>query len=456
MRVDSYRTSLWVLVIGLMVTTTSCVFNEKQQITFEAYELENGLKVILHEDHRLPLVTTNIWYYVGAKDEEEGLSGFAHLFEHLMFRGTKDVPHGTFDRLIEGSGGSNNATTSPDRTNYFEIGPSNLLESFLFLEADRMANVGADMNQEKLDAEREVVRNERRQRSEMTPYGDAFTKIWPNMYPKGHPYHHPVIGSHEDLERATVDDVKAFFNKFYLPNNACLVVAGDFDPGQAKGWIQKYFGHLKPGPLPNRIPIPELQTLGDKIVTLEDKVNLAQTQIIYHSPKFYTEGDADLDIASFLLSNGKSSHLYKSLVYEKKIAQSVSATQWSSYLGSIYVIQARAVPGVSLETLEAEIDKVVQDFKSKIPDQESIERARNQIEVMFWHELESLSGRADLLNRYQFHLGNPNGIVEDRERYMQVTPMSVKEYVNKYLTQDNRLIIRVLPKAKTPPPIPSS
>lgn len=448
-----------VLLLGSLFGLSSCGItrvgvdtSNTPGIPHEAYRLDNGLNVILHVDRRLPLVTTNVWYYVGGKDEKEGLSGFAHLFEHLMFRGTRDVPHGTFDRIIEGSGGSNNATTSPDRTNYFEMGPSNLLESFLFLEADRMANVGRDMTLEKLDAERAVVRNERRQRSEDTPYGGAFLEIWPNMFPAGHPYHHPVIGSHEDLERATVKDVQDFFDKFYMPNNASLVVAGDFDPEQAKAWIEKYFGPLKPGPEPERPPVPPIVSPKGKIVELEDNVQLAQTQLIYHSPAFFRPGDADLDICSYLLSNGKSSHLYKRLVFDKKIAQSVRASQWSSYLGSIYLIQARAAPGVSLEDLEKEIDAVIEEFKANLPEERAIERVKNQIEVLFWHEIESLSGRADLLNRYQFYFQDPGAIGRDRARYEAVTPRSVQKWAREILKPEDRLIIRVRPHADATAP----
>ena len=423
-----------------------------QKIAFESYRLKNGLNVILHEDHRLPLVTVNIWYYVGSKDEAKGRSGFAHLFEHLMFMGTEEVPRGRFDTTIESLGGSNNATTSQDRTNYFDWGPANMLETLLYLEADRMKAFGRGITQAKLDTQREVVRNERRQRYENRPYGQAFLEIFPHIYPPGHPYHQPVIGSHEDLENATVQDVTDFFARFYVPNNASLVVAGDFDPTRAREWIEKYFGVIERSENPRHASASAVSLDRQISIELSDHVPTPRTQFIYTSPAFYKDGDADLDVASYILGDGKSSRLYKRLVFDKELAQSVSASQWSSLLGSVYIVEATARPGVELADLEKEIDAIIAEFLAAPPTKREVQRARNQVEMSFWHEVETLRGRADLLNRYQFYYHDPGAIEKDTARYAGVTQESVHGWAKKVFGAKGRLIIRVHPKLPAPPP----
>jgi zinc protease len=429
-----------------------------QKIPFDRYHLPNGLTVILHEDHRLPLVSVNLWYYVGAKDEPPGRSGFAHLFEHLMFMGTEKVPYPQFDVVMEKFGGSNNASTSRDRTNYFETGPSNLLETFLLLEADRMAALGSSMTQEKLDAQRKVVRNERRQSYETRPYGKAHLKIPGQMYPEAHPYHHPVIGSHTDLEQATVEDVKEFFSDFYYPRNATLVVAGDFDPAEARKLVRKYFGVLSSASRPQRkdvgVPtahwVPTAQLGGTLRVTIPDSVELPLSIFVWHSPAFYKDGDADMDILASIIGGGKSSRLYRSLVYDKKLAQNISAYQSSGYLGSEFRIQAYARPGVSQEEIEREIDLEIERLKEEKPTPREVQRAKNTIETSFWRTVEDLGERADLLNRYQFYYNNPGAIGKDRSRYEAVTPASVQRWAQEALKPDARLILRVVPDKGVP------
>lgn len=425
-----------------------------QEIPFTRYELPNGLTVILHEDHRLPLVSVNLWYSVGAKDEPRGRSGFAHLFEHLMFMGTEKVPYPQFDVVMEKFGGSNNATTSRDRTNYFETGPRNLLETFLFLEADRMAALGAAMTQEKLDTQRKVVRNERRQSYETRPYGKAYLEIPGRIYPDAHPYHNPVIGSHTDLERATVEDVKGFFKDFYYPSNATLVVAGDFDPAQARRLVEKYFGALS-GPsasVPERKSadeVPAARIQGTLRATIPDAVELPLSIFVWHSPAFYKAGDAEMDILASILAGGKSSRLYRSLVYDKKLAQDVSAYQSSGYLGSEFHLQVYARPGASQDEIEGEIEREIERVKQEGPKQREVERARNTIETSFWETIESLGKRADLLNRYEFYYDDPGAIDRDRARYEAVTSGSVQEWARKVLKLDARLILRVVPRSDT-------
>jgi zinc protease len=418
-----------------------------QEIPFSRFELPNGLTVILHEDHRLPLVTVNLWYYVGSKDEIQGRSGFAHLFEHLMFMGTEKVPYPQFDNIMEKSGGSNNASTSEDRTNYFESGPRELLETFIYLEADRMASLGVSMTQEKLEAQRKIVRNERRQSYENRPYGKAYLEIPQQIYPYGHPYHHPVIGSHEDLERATVDDVKDFFKKFYIPNNASLVVAGDFDPAVARRLVEKYFGRLGERPPVEHVKqAPPAKIEGTKRATIEDTVELPLSIFVWHSPAVFADGDADMDIVASVLGGGKSSRLYRRLVYEKKLAQEVDVAQSSSLLSSTFYIFAYVRPEASQDELEAEVDREIERLKAEGPALREIERARNKVESSFWRGLEGLGERADRLNRYQFHFADPGAIGKDRARYDAVTGETAARWAREVLRQDERLILRVVPK----------
>src|ERR1700733_12003996 len=298
-------------------------------IPFTMSKLKSGMTVIFHEDHELPVVTVNLAYKVGSRFEGAGRTGFAHLFEHLMFMGTRRAPTKAFDEWMEGAGGWNNADTSEDHTEFFDVGPPTSLPLLLWLEADRLRDLGPLMTQEKLDAQREVVKNERRQTSENVPYGKVELVLPELLFPEGHPYHHPVIGSHEDLEAATVPDVKAFFAQWYDPSNASLVVAGDFDPKEASATIEKYFGaipsHGAPADPWDATHASEGTTLRTVVrQTLTDKVELPKVVMAWQSPKHSAPGDAELDLVASVLAAGKASRLYKSLVYEKKIPPSVA------------------------------------------------------------------------------------------------------------------------------------
>jgi predicted Zn-dependent peptidase len=291
----------------------------------ESYRLENGLLVTLHPDHSLPQVVIDTWYWVGSKDEAPGRTGFAHLFEHLMFMGTERVPGNAFDVLMEGGGGSNNASTSEDRTNYYSEGPSGLLETLLWLDADRLEALGANMTQAKLDSQREVVRNERRQTSENTPYGKAELVLPGLLYPESHPYHHPVIGSHEDLEAATLEDVVAFFDAHYMTTNACLVVAGDFEPAEAKRLVQRTFGQLARRDPPAHRSAPPVSLAHEVREVVFDRVEFPKLILAWHSPAAFAPGDGELDLLAAVLSDGPSSRLVQKLVHEEKLAQEVQA-----------------------------------------------------------------------------------------------------------------------------------
>lgn len=434
------------LLFLLLPTMPTDLIAQPQELSFTRYQLDNGLTVILHEDHHLPLVSVNLWYYVGSKDEPPRRSGFAHLFEHLMFMGTEKVPYPQFDVIMERSGGSNNATTSQDRTNYFATGPSALLDTFLFLEADRMRDLGRTMTQAKLDTQRAVVRNERRQSYENRPYGKAFLEIPERIYPGGHPYHNPVIGSHEDLEAATVGDVQDFFAHFYFPRNASLVVAGDFDSGTARALIQKHFSGIASGPAANHVkdaPRPEIK--GAQRATLGDDVELPLTISVWHSPALYQPGDAELDLASSILGGGKSSRLYRRLVYELALAQEVEVFQDSNYLGSSFVVQVFGRPEASLDAIEKEVDAEILKLATEGPTARELERAKNKLETSFWKNLEGLAERADRLNLYQFHFNDPASLGRDRARYAATTPDSVRRLLQETLRLDSRLVLRVVP-----------
>ncbi len=419
-------------------------------VPFARTTLPNGMTVILHENHDVPIVVVNLSYGVGSRFEAPGRTGFAHLFEHLMFMGTRRVPTKAFDSWMEGAGGWNNAWTSNDRTDYYDVGPPSSLDLLLWMEADRLRDLGPLMTLEKLDAQREVVRNERRQTSENTPYGKVELRLPELLYPVGHPYHHPVIGAHADLEAATVDDVKGFFAKYYDPANASLVVAGDFDAARTKARIEQVFG-----PIPSRgaVTDPGAPGFSDTKTTLtgvvretiQDTVELEKVVMAWQTPKHFGPGDAELDLLATALATGKASRLYKALVYEQKLAQSVEASQESAQLGSRFTIGVIARPGVSLDRIEAAIDRELEAVqKAPLADDELV-RAKNLVETSFVTRLESVRERASLLNMYQAELKDPGYAPKDLERYRAATKEGVRDVAARYLPFGRRVVLRVVP-----------
>ena len=419
-------------------------------IPFTRTTLSNGLTVIFHEDHALPFVAVNTMVKVGSHFEEAGRTGFAHLFEHLMFMGTSRAPTKMFDAWMEGEGGSNNAWTSEDRTDYYDVGPAHSLPLPLWLEADRLSALGHEMTTEKLDAQRDVVRNERRQTSENRPYGKVELRLPELLFPQGHPYHHPVIGSHEDLQAATVDDVKAFFGRWYIPSNASLVVAGDFDPAKVKPEIERLFGWMPRATAPAEptAPAPALKEVVRE--TLQDSVKLPKIIMAWHSPKHFAPGDAELDLLAEILQNGKASRLYKALVYDKPLAQDVTAEEHSQDLSSYFTIEAIAQPGVSLDTLEKAIDAELARVRAEPVAAEELTRAKNQFETGFVARLESVPARAMMLNTYQQSVGDPGFAQADLARYSGATVASVQAAAVKFLDPGARVILRVVPKDAPP------
>ncbi|MCP4808439.1 MAG: insulinase family protein [Proteobacteria bacterium] len=413
-------------------------------IPHEQYQLDNGLNVILVEDHSLPQVVVNLWYGVGSKDEVAGRTGFAHLFEHLMFMGTTRLPDSGFDDLMEGYGGWNNAWTSEDATDYYEVGPSSLTSTFLWMEADRMDGLASAMTQEKLDLQREVVKNERRQSYENAPYGAIWLELPSALYPEGHPYAHTVIGSHEDLTAAELSDVIGFFESWYVPNNASLVLAGDIDIDEAKAEIERLFGHLEPVEIGERAaPVAPDKPVKSLVEVTDESIETPLTMFIWHSPGAFEEGDAALDLVSGVLSTGRSSRLYRRLV-DGGIAVEVSAGQYSQLHSSLFIVDAKPAEGHTVEEIEAILLEEIELLAAEGPTPEELERVVNAYEMAFIGGLESLHSRASALNRYQYLTGTPDNLAADLARYTSATPEQVQAAAAT-LTKDRAATFRVHP-----------
>jgi len=410
---------------------------------FEKYVLPNGLNVILHEDHTIPMVSVNIWYHVGALNEKPGKTGFAHIFEHMMFQCSQHRP-GYFDESIKNIGGENNGGTSMDKTEYWENVPSNYLERILWLDADRMGFLLPAMDQQKLDIQKDVIKNERRERYDNQPYGRDYETLQGLLFPKDHPYSRTGIGSMEDIGNATLEDVSEFFHKYYTPNNASLCIAGDFNPMQAKEWVEKYFGPIPSGPPIDRLKswVPALN--GVVRARIDDNVSLPRLYMAWPTPALFYPGDAEFDILASVLASGKSSRLYKTLVYDKQIAQDVNAYQESKEIAGSFNIVVTAKEGQSLENIEKEIDLILKDILTNGITKDEFERARTNWEAGFVRSLQQIGdfyGRAGRLNQYNVQLGDPGKLLWDRNRYSSATPEGVKSYANKYLKLDGRAIL---------------
>jgi predicted Zn-dependent peptidase len=408
------------------------------------------LEVVLHEDHRAPIVTVSIWYHVGSKDEPAGKNGFAHLFEHLMFQGSKHVPEDAYFRLLERAGASDiNGTTNTDRTNYFETVPPNRLELALWMESDRMGFLLDHVDQLTFQGQRDVVKNERRQRYENAPNGMVGTFIREQLFPKDHPYHLLTIGTPQDLDAASLDDVKAFFRKWYVPGNATLVIAGDIDKAKTKGLVDKYFAPLR-GAAPAARPTPrDVQLTQQKRVDVSAQVELGRVYVSWPTPAFFTAADAELDMAAHVLSSGKTSRLYKRLVYDMQIAQDVSAHQISMQLGSLFEITATAAPGHTPDELLKAIDEELQKMKTAPPSEAELERAKVEVRAQGVFELEHTGSRADRLNLYNHYTGDPGYFAKDLEAHERVTTQQVKDATAKYLS-DKRVVTVVTPSKGAP------
>ena len=433
-------------------------FDGAPELQFEKYRLANGLEVILLEDHRLPLVAVSLWYHVGPANERAGLTGFAHLFEHMMFEGSRHIGAEAHFRYLEAAGASEiNGTTDFDRTNYFETLPSNQLELALWLESDRMGFLLEKLDAEKLENQRDVVRNERRQGVESMPYGLVQEAVFHQLFPKDHPYHASVIGSHADIQAARLADVREFFRLHYAPNNASLAVVGDIDPGRARRLVEQYFGPIPAGPPAPKVAAVTPPIAAERRAVIGDQVELPRAYMAWLTPPIFKPGDAECDLIARILGGGKSSRLYKRLVYEKRIAQDASAHQISMALGSMFTIEATAKPGVSPEALEQAIDQELDAFVHDGPTAAEIDGARNMFESAIIRGLETLGGFggvADRLNLYNHFLGDPGYLSRDLVRYQDATASSLRETAEQYLRRQARVVVYGVPgdKAIDDPP----
>jgi zinc protease len=416
-------------------------------IPFEKYTLPNGLEVILHVDRSVPIVAVNSWYKVGSGDEQPGRTGFAHLFEHIMFMGSQHVPVGKFDEWLEAAGASNNGSTNFDRTNYYETGPSNALPLMLWLDADRMGYLLPTMDQEKLDLQRDVVKNERRQNVDNVPYGRFYEALLPALFPAGHPYSWEVIGSMRDLSAASLDDVTRFFRTYYAPNNASIAIAGDFDVDSAKTWVARYFGDLPRATEPVRPTVPAARLERDTVLVLEDRVQLPRVYHVWRTVPAFHDDDVRWQALAQVLGGGRSSRLYSTLVYEQQAMQDVSAVQQSNKLDGLFMLSATAKPGqhprLAAEAFADAIERVIADGITE----RELERVKNTVRARLLDELSTVLGKADRLNYYNYFTGTPDFLARDMARWEALTVDDVRDVATR-LRDRPKVVLSIVPQGK--------
>jgi zinc protease len=426
-------------------------------ISITKHTLANGLDVLLHEDHACPIVAVNLWYHVGSKNERPGHTGFAHLFEHLMFEGSQHHDRGYFQPL-QGAGATLNGSTNADRTNYWEVVPAGALELALWMESDRMGYLLPALTEAKFSNQRDVVLNERRQNYENRPYGLAPMALLAALFPADHPYHWTTIGEIADLQAVKLDEVHAFFRRYYHPANASIALAGDIDPDEALGLVDRYFGEIDAGeavaPVHASASLP-----ADARIQFEDRVELPRLYLAWITPAMFAEGDADLDLATDLLANGKTSRLYRRLVFEERLATDVSASQNSREMMGYAQITATAAPGHALAELERAIFDEIARLAADGPTDEEIDRGRVQAETQFIFRLQTVGGfggKSDQLNAYNIFLKDPAYFRKDLERYQVCTKSSLQSVVNRYLDPVRRVTLSIVPQGRTALAAPDS
>jgi zinc protease len=446
----------------LLILAGPATAAEVPQVRYDKTTLPNGLEVILVEDHRLPIVAVNIWYHVGPANEAPGLTGFAHLFEHMMFAGTRHLPRGLADRLLEGAGATDsNGSTDYDRTNYYDTVPSNQLELALWVHADRMGYLLDVLDQTALSNQQDVVRNERRQSVENRPYGIVEEALNHALFPKTHPYYAAVIGSHADIQNAKLADVRDFFKRYYGPNNASIVIAGDIDKVKTRALVAKYFGSFNKSPPVVHPQVATPAITRERRITVPDRVELPRLYMAWLTPPAFQPGDAELAVTAQILAGGKSSRLYKTLVYERQIAQEAAAAQNSNTLTSTFIVDATARPGNDPSELETAIDAELKALRDAGPSEQEVERARNTIETAMLTSIEKLGGTglANQINQYNQYTGDPGYLPKDIERLRRVTAADVRRVAQAYLQPNARVIVSAVPgkpdlgpDVPTPPP----
>jgi len=426
-------------------------------ISFSKQTLANGLDVLLHEDRACPIVAVNLWYHVGSKNEQPGHTGFAHLFEHLMFEGSEHHDKGYFQPL-QGAGATLNGSTNADRTNYWEVVPTGALELALWMESDRMGYLLAALTQAKFANQRDVVLNERRQNYENRPYGLAPMALLAALFPDDHPYHWTTIGEIADLEAVQLDEVHAFFRRYYHPANASIALAGDIDADEALALVEQYFGDIDPGDAVEPVRASAgLQR--DVRIRFEDRVELPRLYLAWLTPAMFADGDADLDLATDLLANGKTSRLYRRLVFDERMATDVSASQNSREIAGYSQITATAAPGHTLAELEAAIFEEIARLAADGPTDEEIERGRVQAEAQFMFRLQTVGGfggKSDQLNAYNVFLKDPAYFPKDLQRYQVCTRASLQAVVNRYLDPVRRVTLSIVPHGRASLAAPDS
>ncbi|QLG45622.1 M16 family metallopeptidase [Costertonia aggregata] len=418
-----------------------------QEVTYEEYDLDNGLHVILHQDNTAPVVTTSVMYHVGGKDRTEGRTGFAHFFEHLLFEGTKNIERGKWFEIVSSHGGQNNANTSQDRTYYYEVFPSNNLQLGLWMESERMLHPVID--QKGIDTQQEVVKEEKRLRYDNSPYGQLLPVLGENLFEK-HPYKDPNIGYMEDLDAATLEDVIAYNKKYYVPNNAALVVAGDIDIAETKKIIEDYFGPIPRGEdvvrnYPKEDPITEEK----RVKAYDANIQIPAVGIAYRTPGFKERDAYVLDMISTYLSDGKSSKLYKKMVDDQKQALQVGAFNIPQEDYSMYLVFALPVGETSLDTLISEMEEEIAKVRNELISENDYQKLQNKFENQFVNSNSSVSGIANSLARYHVLYGDTELINKEIEIYRSVTREEIKEVANRHLKSNQRVIIDYLPKDKT-------
>jgi zinc protease len=418
-------------------------------LAFERHTLDNGLRIILHRHTALPLVAVNLWYHVGSRNERPGRTGFAHLFEHMLFQGSEHVATHDHFRFVQLIGGVANGSTWFDRTNYYETVPAHQLDLALWLESDRMGFFLPALTQENLDTQRDVVMNERRQRIENQPYGLAGEKLHELLYPEGHPYHWPVIGYMEDIAAATLEEVQSFFRTYYTPNNSVLTLVGDFQPRDALERIAAWFGEIPSGPPvpPVSAPLPPLG--GERRAVLPDHVRLPRVYIGFRAPAYGQRLWYAADLLAAVLAGGKSSPLYRELVYERQVAQDVGASVGPYESSGTFLLVATARPGVELAVLEEALLRAMARAAAAPPDPAEMERARNRMQTDYYSALQKLENLADLFSQFTTYFDDPAGVAGEAARYLEITPQDLMEYAAGWCTEPERVVVSVVPQQES-------
>ena len=418
-------------------------------VSFTDERLPNGLRLVIAEDHLAPVVAVNLWYNVGSKHEVAGKTGFAHLFEHVMFQGSRNVAKAEHIALVQAAGGTMNGTTWLDRTNYFETVPSNQLALALWLEADRMGRLLPAMTQQKLDTQRDVVKNERRWSVDNQPYGTWWEKLPALAFPRDHPFHHSLIGSMEDLSEASLEDVAQFFATYYTPDNAVLSIAGDFEPGEARRLVEQYFGPIPRGT--NRPPLPSMElppTFGEwRREVVMDAVMLPRLYLAFRSPVFGSDEYYAASVTGAILGMRRGSRLHRALVRDRQIASDATAFTFDLPKGSdLLVVDVTARPGIDAEVLEREVAAEIDTLHADGVDSTEVERAVALIETDFVSSMQAAGDRADKLSLFATYFGDPRLLNEQVDRYRAVTAQQVNLFVHSRLGRDNRASLLYLPR----------